>query len=99
MALCKSCRFMVTGFDYFCSLVTYSEMLKTVIKFHRLKYIRGKKKKDLVTVVLEPTGSVRTEEGRGLGASKQLLAGLGGDGNENSTLRIHLLYLAALGSK
>lgn len=42
----KSRRFTVTGFDYFCSSVTYSEMLKTVIKFHRLKYVRGKKKKE-----------------------------------------------------
>lgn len=47
-------------------------MLETVIKFHRLKYVRGKNQKTWLTMVLESTGSVGGggEEGSGLGTSQ-----------------------------
>lgn len=45
-------------------------MLETVIKFHRLKYARGKNKKTWLTMVLEFIGSVGGEEGGRLGTSQ-----------------------------
>lgn len=45
-------------------------MLETVIKFHRLKYVRGKNKKTWLTMVPESIGSVGGEEGGGLGTSQ-----------------------------
>lgn len=45
-------------------------MLETVIKFHRLKYVRGKNKKTWLAMVLESIGSVGGEEGSGLGTSQ-----------------------------
>lgn len=45
-------------------------MLETVIKFHRLKYVRGKNEKTWLTMVLESIGSVGGEEGSGLGTSQ-----------------------------
>lgn len=92
MALHKNRSFTATGFDYFCSWVTYSEMLETVIKFHRLKYVRGKNKKTWLTMVLESIGSVAGERkavGWGL-----LKAAFGRDGRKwekESTLCHHLL--------
>lgn len=60
------------------------EMLETVIKFHRLKYVRGKNKKAWLTMVLESIGSVGGERKAEAGdLSKQLLAGMGGDGKRS----------------
>lgn len=102
----KSRRFTVTGFDYFCSSVTYSEMLKTVIKFHRLKYVRGKKRErkraserasereTWLTMVLQSTG-VRGEGDRALWTStKEAFSRAGCRWERESTLRTHLLRLA-----
>lgn len=78
----------------FVAEVTYSEMLKTVIKFHRLKYVRGKNKKTWLTMVLESTGSVAGEEGSGLGLLQAAFGRVGWRWEGKPTLWVHLLHLA-----
>lgn len=54
-------------------------MLETVIKFHRLKYVRGKNQKTWLTMVLESTGSVVGGERKAVGWGL-LKAAFGRDG-------------------